>query len=170
MLFVKDKPAQLSCLSEPHMQIMSPQSRLFAKKVTQTEQLPGSASQEKETSDVAVTHHRVPLQHKSCASRAFEHPQALVTALQDHWLKVKWNLKKPRSHPPAKLKCPIKTNCTQSPRPSTLVSISRFQRCNVEVFLGKLCPHFLNISNKHDLMWIYCVSNHDSFLLLSDLT
>lgn len=51
-------------------------------------------------------------------------------------------------------KCAIKTNCTQSPRPSTLVSISRFQRCNVEVFLGKLCPHFLDISNKHVLIWI----------------
>lgn len=73
------------------MQIMSLQSRLFGKKkkVTQTVQLPVSPSQEKEMSDVIVTHHQVPLQHKSRASRAFKHPQALMTALQDRRLKVK---------------------------------------------------------------------------------
>lgn len=86
------------------MQIMSLQSRFFAKKMTQKEQLAGSPSQEKETSDVLVTHHRVLLQHKSRVSHAFEHPQALVKALQGRWLKVKWNVKKPLSHPPAKLK------------------------------------------------------------------
>lgn len=49
LLLVKDKPAQPSCLSQPCTQIMSLQSRLFAKKkVTLTERLPDSPSQETE--------------------------------------------------------------------------------------------------------------------------
>ena len=57
------------------------QKKKKKKTATQTELLPGSPRQEQETSDVVITRHPVPLQHKSRASRAFEHPQVLVTAL-----------------------------------------------------------------------------------------